>query len=310
MTRESTAADSATATSEGTVYGALCWVSLMTRDLEAAHDFYGAVMGWRFRPARLGKGFSVALSGGRVIAGMGALASEFHVAVAWTPYFAVRNADVTAGRIRERSGTVAVGPVAFALGRGALAADRDGAVFGIWEGELPTGWGQWRSTAPAWVRLHTRDAFEAAIFYGEVLDWACGRPGHCDVEYEGDEVVLRSAGRAVARLSSGALEAAPDPAIRPRWQVHFPVPDIEARVAAAQRHGGTVVSHEPGVQATLRDPDGALFTLTDAGTAELTRADPEAAELTRADPEAAERTRAVPGPTDVSAEAGTVEPPD
>jgi predicted enzyme related to lactoylglutathione lyase len=88
------------------------------------------------------------------------------------------------------------------------------------------------------------------------------------VEYEGDEVVLRSGGRAVARLSSGALEEAPDPAIRPRWQVHFPVSDVEKRVTAALQHGGTVITHDPGVQATLRDPDGGLFTLTDADTAE------------------------------------------
>ncbi|WP_436988040.1 VOC family protein [Streptomyces sp. enrichment culture] len=274
MTEEPTAATAsgtaAAAATSDAVYGAPCWVSLMTRDLRAAHDFYGAVMGWEFRPARLGEDFSVALSGGKAVAGVGALASAFHVAVAWTPYFAVQDADVAAGRIRERSGTVAVGPVAFVMGRGALAADRDGAVFGIWEGELPRGWEGWRSTAPAWVRLHTRDAFDAAIFYGQVLDWACGRPGCCDVEYEGDEVVLRSGGRAVARLSSGALEEAPDPAIRPRWQVHFPVSDVEKRVTAALQHGGTVITHEPGVQATLRDPDGALFTLTDADTAERT----------------------------------------
>ncbi|MFB9391543.1 VOC family protein [Streptomyces coeruleoprunus] len=262
MTREPTAAAASGATSSGAVFGAPCWVSLMTRNLEAAHDFYGSVMGWRFRPARLGEEFSVALSNGRAIAGIGALASAFHVAVAWTPYFAVQDADVTAGRIRERSGTVAVGPVAFVLGRGALAADRDGAVFGIWEGELPAGWEVWRAAAPAWVRLHTRDAFEAAIFYGEVLDWACGRPDCCEVEYEGDEVVLRCGGHMAARLSSGALEEAPDPAIRPRWQVHFPVPDVERCVTAALQHGGTVIHHEPATQATLRDPDGALFTLT------------------------------------------------
>ncbi|WP_149182161.1 VOC family protein [Streptomyces sp. TRM49041] len=268
MTREPTAAAASGATSSAAVYGAPCWVSLMTKDLRSSHDFYGSVMGWEFRPARLGEEFSVALSDGKAIAGIGALASAFHVAVAWTPYFAVRNADETASRIRERSGTVAVGPVAFVLGRGALAADRDGAVFGIWEGELPAGWEVWQAAAPAWVRLHTRDAFEAAIFYGEVLDWACGRPGCCDVEYEGDEVVLRSGGRAVARLSSGALEAAPDPAIRPRWQVHFPVSDLERRVTAALQHGGTVIAHEPEVQATLRDPDGGIFTLTVPGAAE------------------------------------------
>ncbi len=112
------------------------------------------------------------------------------------------------------------------------------------------------------MRLQTRDAFEAAIFYGEILDWATGRPGCVDVEYEEDEVVLRSGGHVVARLSSGALEAAPDPTIRPRWQVHFPVPDVDACVSAALEHGGTVVHHEPGAEATLRDPDGGLFTLT------------------------------------------------
>ncbi|MFJ8584619.1 VOC family protein [Streptomyces sp. NPDC093595] len=250
------------ATSGDAVFGAPSWVSLMTRDLRSAQDFYGAVLGWRFKPAQLGEEFSVALARGKPVAGIGALAKALQVAVAWTPYFAVQNADETASRIRERSGTVAVGPVSFVVGRGALAADRDGAVFGIWEGQLLAGWETWRDAAPAWVRLQTRDAFEAAIFYGEILDWASGRPGCVDVEYEEDEVVLRSGGHVVARLSSGALEAAPDPTIRPRWQVHFPVPDVDACVRAALEHGGSVVHHEPGAEATLRDPDGGLFTLT------------------------------------------------
>ncbi|MDN3293293.1 VOC family protein [Streptomyces ficellus] len=267
-TSESGQAQEAGQTSTGTVYGAPCWVSLMTRDLHAAQDFYGAVMGWEFRPARLGKEFSVALADGKPVAGIGALASALQVAVAWTPYFAVQNADETAARIRERSGTVAVGPVAFVLGRGALAADRDGAVFGIWEGQLLSGWETWRAAAPAWIRLQTRDAFEAAIFYGEVFDWACGRPGCCDVVYEEDEVVLLSGGHVAARLSSGALEAAPDPMVRPRWQVHFVVGDVDACVEAARRHGGSIVHHDPGAQATLRDPDGGLFTVTTRTSAE------------------------------------------
>ncbi|WP_039947625.1 VOC family protein, partial [Streptomyces sp. NRRL S-118] len=112
-------------TSSDAVFGAPCWVSLMTRDLRASQDFYGAVLGWRFKPARLGEEFSVALARGKPVAGIGALAKALQVAVAWTPYFAVENADETASRIRERSGTVAVGPVSFVVGRGALAADRD-----------------------------------------------------------------------------------------------------------------------------------------------------------------------------------------
>ncbi|MFJ1594817.1 hypothetical protein ACIOD0_31910 [Kitasatospora albolonga] len=44
------------------------------------------------------------------------------------------------------------------------------------------------------------------------------------------------AGRPVAVLSGGGVESAPDPAVRPRWAVHFAV-DV------------------------VRDPEGALFTV-------------------------------------------------
>jgi predicted enzyme related to lactoylglutathione lyase len=247
------------------VFGAPCWVSLMARDLSAATDFYGAVMGWTFVPAGLGEEFRIALADGVPVAGISALAQAFQVAVAWTPYFAVEDADVTAARIRERGATVAVGPVALQTGRGALAADRDGAVFGIWQGPLVSNWESWRDAAPAWTRLHTRNAFDAAIFYGEVLDWACDRPGCCDVQYEHDEVVLRHAGHIVARLTSGAVEAAPDPSLRPHWHTHFTVEDPHGHADKARAHGATVLADgisPTGTWVRVKDPDGATFTLS------------------------------------------------
>ncbi|MFF8917605.1 VOC family protein [Streptomyces sp. NPDC015032] len=244
-----------------------CWVNLMTRDLASAQEFYGAVLGWSFRPAKPGQEFSVARRGDVPVAGIGAMATAYRVAVAWTPYFAVPDADAAASRIRERSGTVAVGPLAFGKGRGALAADLDGAVFGIWERTEP-------ATSPpvpdehphAWLRLHTRNAFDAAIFYGGVLDWASGRPGCYEVSYEKDEVIVDCNGRRLARISSGAVEAAPDPLVRPHWQVHFPVADVAATVEAARQNGGSLVERGPlgpGEEATVLDPDGGLFTVTD-----------------------------------------------
>ncbi|MFF0066330.1 VOC family protein [Streptomyces sp. NPDC005279] len=265
MDKPTRPAGSAGVTSSAEVFGAPCWVSLMARDLQGAQDFYGAVMGWVFRKGSLGDEFSTAFSEGAPVAGIGALASAFQVAVAWTPYFAVTDLDDTAARIRERSGTVAVGPLGFPMGRGALAADRDGAVFGIWEGLLVSEWLTGRERAPVWLRLRTRNAFEAAIFYGEVLEWASERPGSCQVDYEEDEVVLRRKGHVLARLSSGATGAAPDPTLRPHWHCHFPVGDVDATVEAARRNGGLVVerhSMPEGEEATLRDPDGALFTVT------------------------------------------------
>jgi predicted enzyme related to lactoylglutathione lyase len=251
----------------GEIFGAPCWVSLVAPDVSRAKTFYSAVLGWEFRRNGLGDEFILAIAQGIPVAGIGSLAPSLQLAAAWTSYFAVEDADRTVSRIRERSGTVAVGPLSFSIGRGALAADRDGAAFGIWEGQLPMDWITWRRHTPAWLGLRTRDAFDAAIFYGEVLDWATDRPGSCQVEYEGEEVLLRSDGHTLARLSSGAVGASFDPEIRPRWDVHFPVADVEATVRAAQRHGGSVrpTRHTHGSEAnevTLRDPDGALFTVT------------------------------------------------
>ncbi|MDN3029161.1 VOC family protein [Streptomyces sp. S.PB5] len=243
------------------VFGAPCWVSLTSRDQETAEEFYTAVLGWEWRPAKLGDRFRVAVVDETPVAGIAVVASMWRMAVAWTPYFAVPSADEAVARAQERGGTAAVGPLSFPPGRAALLADRDGATFGIWEGELVANWESWRRAAPAFIRLHTRDAFDAAIFYGEILDWASDRPGCCEVRYEGGEVVLRSQGDIVARIDSGALEAAPDPAIRPHWQVHFAVSDVGACARAAEEHGGSVLS-KAGDEAVLRDPDGAQFTVT------------------------------------------------
>ncbi|MFF1556410.1 VOC family protein [Streptomyces sp. NPDC058279] len=253
--------------STGDALGAPCWVSLATRDLEAAQRFYGAVLGWSFRPGGLGEGLAVAEVEGAPVAGIGALAGELEVPAAWTAYFAVESADETVARIRERGGTVGVGPVSFETGgRGALATDRDGAVFGIWEGIVFSGWRVGSGHAPAWLELLTLNAFDAALFYGEVLQWT---NGPCEISYEDDQVVLRHLGEPVARLNSGPVEtAALQPQVRPRWRVHFRVPALEPALEAAVALGGRVMSdieqNAAERWAALCDPDGALFTVTAA----------------------------------------------
>ncbi|MCX4692349.1 VOC family protein [Streptomyces sp. NBC_01408] len=237
----------------------------MARDLRSAQEFYGAVLGWDFGTARLGEGFSVAFRDGVPVAGLGALPPTVAGPVAWTPYFAADDADGTVARILERSGTVAVGPLPFGTGRAALAADLDGAVFGIWQGDAIPDWDMGGEAAPAWLELRTRNAFDAAIFYGEVLEWACDHAGCCEVAYveEDNRILLRHAGRTVAHLHGGTLAQAPDPHLRPRWHVTFRVPDLETAVKAATGLGGSTLSVTGSGpfprEITLRDPDGALF---------------------------------------------------
>ncbi|MGW7327705.1 VOC family protein [Streptomyces sp. NPDC054840] len=246
--------------------GAPCWLSLMARDLEAAEAFYGTVLGWTFRPGGLRDGFSVAELGGVPVAGLGAIAGELAVPVAWTAYFSVEDADDAVARLRERGGTVGVGPVSYGSGRAALVADRDGAGFGLWEGPVLSGWSVGGGRAPAWLELLTRDAFDAALFYGPVLEWGEDVPGYCAASYEDDRVVLRSAGEAVARLNSGPVEAAAEQSHdRPRWLVHFKVADLDGARERALAQGATQVPGPADTgrpsQVALRDPQGALFTL-------------------------------------------------
>ncbi|GAA1329537.1 VOC family protein [Streptomyces sanglieri] len=253
---------------EGTVpvVGAPCWVSLMARDLRAAQSFYSDVMGWVFRPSTLGSGFSVALEHGEPVAGIGCCQGGGHPAV-WTPYFAVKDADETAARISERGATLAVGPLPLREGRAGIAADRDGAVFGFWEGPALT-WSVGRGSAPVRLDLQTRDVFDAAIFYAEVFDWA-RPPGGCTVDYAQDHIIVQAQGRTVATLHGGGDETGPDPRVRPRWNVHFRVRDGEQTAAAAVAAGGEsspvpTPADAPDSAFIIRDPDGALFTLSGA----------------------------------------------
>ncbi|MFJ3921888.1 VOC family protein [Streptomyces sp. NPDC090022] len=254
------------------VFGAPCWVSLMARDLEGAQRFYGAVLGWEFRKGGLGEEFSVGLLDRMPVAGIGALATSMSMPVAWSPYFAVDDADQAVARIRERAGTVAVGPVSLAgRGRAALAADLEGATFGIWEGPVRSEWRVGAGPAPAWLELRTRNAFDAAIFYGGVLEWATERAGGCQVSYEEDKVVLRQGGEPVARLSTQTAEGGEggdgEPQVRAHWHVHFRVPDLDRAVEAAVAHGGRTTSAVKTTaterSVTLLDPDGGLFDVTE-----------------------------------------------
>lgn len=254
-------------TTDASGMGAPCWASLATRSLASSQEFYGAVLGWTFRGTDLGDDFSVALYDGVPTAGLAKLTDALHIAHDWTPYFAVPDADTAAARIRERMGTLAVGPLEFPIGRAAVAADRDGARFGVWQGRLVADWRAWRENRPWWLDLTTPNPFAAALFYGEILDWASERPGFCDVGYEHDDVVLRDDGRVAALITAGAEDSRALAGCGPRWNVHFPVRDVETASKTAVRLGGLVLERRSSDRedgATLRDPQGAVFCIASA----------------------------------------------
>lgn len=239
-------------------------MSLDTHDLDAAAEFYGQVLGWSYTPGTIGSEFAIAYHGDVPVAGLAEVAGSLRLPVEWLPYFSAHDADVVSGRMVERAGTVAIGPMRFGHGRAVIAADPDGARLGLWQGEIHPRWHAERQQPPGRIDLRTRDAFAAAIFYGEVLDWAQGS-GSCEISYEEDTVTVWVGQHLVATLRGGADEAAPDPTIQPQWEVSFFADDLEAAARAAETAGGSVVSREQdspdGHSVTLRDPEGALFTV-------------------------------------------------
>lgn len=92
--------------------GTPCWVSLMVHGMATTQDFYGALFGWEFQPGPQQLGPYVrALLDGRQVAGIGQLPPDRHLPIAWTPYFASADADLTAETVRHCGGTVGVGPL-------------------------------------------------------------------------------------------------------------------------------------------------------------------------------------------------------
>ncbi|CAL9621246.1 VOC family protein [Streptomyces sp. enrichment culture] len=247
------------------VPGVPCWVSLTVRDRQATEEFYSAVLGWSFADSPLGSGFRTATREGKPVAGFNEAAVSWQLPVRWTVFFSTPDADLACDRVHERGATVAVGPLRVGEGRAAMVADPQGAPFGLWQGELPRGWEVGAEHAPAWLELHTSDAFAAALFYGEVLDWTKNPSHGVSYEEQHDEVHILVDGETVAGLRGGGIEAAPDSRRRTRWDVYFRAHDIDAALAAVERTGGSVLSpvqQAPhGRYATVRDPDGGLFSL-------------------------------------------------
>lgn len=164
--------------------GTPCWASLLVQDLRRCQEFYHELFGWEFYSGPDQPGPYVrALADGVEVAGLGEIVPGRSLNVAWLPYMACHDADETAGLIRERGGTVAVGPLeADSAGRMAIAADPAGATFGVWQPEpQPDSLSPATSEvpgAPVWYELVTREAAAAAVFYPAVFGYeASGADG-------------------------------------------------------------------------------------------------------------------------------------
>ncbi|MGH3311080.1 MAG: VOC family protein [Streptomyces sp.] len=246
--------------------GTPCWASLLVHDLAEGQEFYHQLFGWEFSsgPRQLGRYVRATLDG-REVAGLGEITPGRRLRVAWLPYMASDDVDATADLIRERGGTVAVGPLdAEDAGRMAIAADPAGANFGVWHAARHRGLRPAEAGAPGtpvWHELVTREATSAGHFYPGVFGY---EPGPTPQSPAGlDRLTLHLDGTPVAGIQ-GAGEALPHES-GPYWKTYFAVGDTDAAVRRVHELGGRVLS-EPedsphGRVATFADPEGAQFSV-------------------------------------------------
>ncbi|MFI7320886.1 VOC family protein [Streptomyces venezuelae] len=247
----------------GKARGAPCWLSLASRDIRAAEEFYSRVLGWCHVPL-LGsprRPRSLALQAGRPVGTLSETASDLGVYAGWMPYFAVEDVDVTVARLHERGATVAVGPLATGAGRVVVAAGPDDAVFGLREQAPDEHWTVGEGPV-ARLELLTRDIFAAALFYGGALNWADSSCDCCEVEYVDGQILVRDGLRTVAALRDGTP---PGFEGRHRWHACFRVADADSAAAAAVGWGGRVITPPQGPphrrEAVLADREGIPFTV-------------------------------------------------
>lgn len=113
--------------------GAFCWNELVTRDVDGARRFYGELFGWEFRAGLDGSGGYVELRlADRANGGILPWTQEMgDVPPHWGVYFSVPDCDAGVKQVRELGGRVHVEPRDLPVGRFAVAADPQGAVFSL-----------------------------------------------------------------------------------------------------------------------------------------------------------------------------------
>ncbi|MET9393161.1 VOC family protein [Streptomyces sp. NPDC006624] len=244
--------------------GTPCWVSLMVHGLTVTEEFYGALFGWEFRPGPRQLGPYVrALLDGRDVAGIGQLPPDRHLPLAWTPYFATGNADLTAESVRGCGGTIGVGPLDAAdAGRLAIGSDPSGAVFGIWQAAAHLGTSVADAPGtPAWNELLTYESASVAKFYRTVF----GYEEEPVVSAGFDYVTLRLDGRPVAGIHGLGRSLPRDRGAH--WVTYFLVSDLDDALDHLSHLGGQILkpAHDTtqGRVAMVTDPEGARFALVE-----------------------------------------------
>jgi predicted enzyme related to lactoylglutathione lyase len=253
--------------------GKFIWCELMTTDAAGAEAFYTHVVGWKAQDSGLpgiDYSYTVIGIGGADIGGILALpkeASEAGARPGWMGYVAVADADASAASIQAAGGAVHRPPADIpSVGRFAVVADPQGAVFNIMKPNPPAGSPDIQLPAPGapghvgWHELHATDREAAFAFYAGQFGWT--KDEAFDMGGPAGVYQLFATGDAAVGGIVNKMPAFP----APFWLYYFNVEDIDAAIGRLTEGGGKVMNgpHQvPGGSWIVHglDPQGAMFAL-------------------------------------------------
>jgi predicted enzyme related to lactoylglutathione lyase len=242
--------------------GTPCWVDVSVDDVPKAIAFYQALFGWDIELGgpEVG-GYSIAHSGGRIVAAVSPKMGAPDAPSVWTTYLATDDTDATAAKVKGAGGQVLAGPMdVMEEGRMAVAMDPAGAAFGLWQGERTTGLGVANEPgALVWNEQFSRDLRGSQAFYQAVFGY-----GYQDMSGDGFKyATLMVDGHEVGGI--GEYPEGTPAEIPAAWGAYFAVTDTDAAMAKVTELGGHTVQPPMdtpfGRIGVVADNQGAVFSL-------------------------------------------------
>lgn len=244
--------------------GTFSWVDLVTRDANAAKQFYGALLGWSFDDL---PGHTMCKLNGQAVAAIIQYGDE---RAYWNIYVAVDDIEETTRKAAASGGTVVQEPFEIpGAGRTAVVKDPSGAALALWQATGHIGAGvRDEPGALCWNELYTTNSAAAGKFYASTLGWQMET---MDMGPAGTYTLFQRAGEGKAGNVGGMADMPPGLKDVPsHWVAYFQVTDVDAATRKA-RDLGAKVNMEPmdipqiGRFSLLHDPQGAGFALFQMG---------------------------------------------
>ena len=241
--------------------GRFVWHDLMSKDVNAAKRFYGALFGWRFEDTKRGdRAYVLARLGSEPVAGIVDVSSLPNAGAQWLSFMAIADVDKTVAQVQSDGGQILVEPRELpSIARAAVIADPQGAPLGlaqlrrnVADPTLP------RANHFFWQEYLAKDAVKGLEFYKRVAGYDSRIS---DTQLGIDYHVLTK-----TRARAGLFQLPETTEVLSNWLPYVLVDDPAALAARVAGLGGRILvpaapDRRRGSLVVIADPEGAPIAL-------------------------------------------------